>query len=142
MPVTSLSVLVQSEINSTHGKVSLSRKEARLPHRRAGVKERDAERREKIWRGGEFPGSQDEADLLSSPQRQDQAERGRAAAAAPRRTVSRREAGRVQPLDAAVGHGQDGLHLLPPLGREHGGYEVAAVSRSREHAWKQQEDAL
>lgn len=63
--------------------------EARLPHGWAGVEERDAERREKIRRGGEFPGNQDEADLLSSPQRQDQAERGRAAAAALHRTASR-----------------------------------------------------
>lgn len=103
---------------------------AGLPCGGVGVEQHDAEGRQDLRGGGagELPSCHHQPGSLSPPQGENQAERGRAAAAA---RLSRQE---VQLLDAAIGHGQHRLHPLTWLGGEHGGHQVASVCRSREDA--------
>lgn len=113
-----------------------------LPFRWAGVKQHGAEGRQDLGGGrdGELSGHRDESRSVSSAQGENQAERGGAAAVTliwrERCRCSGEEARGVQPLDAAIGHGQDGLNLLAALGCQHSGHQVAAVRGNSEDTWE------
>lgn len=135
---------------STHRKMSyiccwVSFKVSGLPFGWAGVEQHGAERRQDLrgGRDGELPGRLDKSYSISSPQRQNQAQRRRAAAVTltmwRRWCRSRQEACGVQLLDAAIGHREDRLHLLASLGGEHSCQQVASVGGSCEDTWRRKE---
>lgn len=81
-------------------------------------------------------------DAVALPQGQDQAEGGRARAGAlPRGRTFAFAGGALQPLDAAVGHGEDGLHALALLRRQQPRKQVPAVQRDGEDACEERRNA-
>lgn len=79
--------------------------------------------------GGEAASGPHQAHAVSFPQRQDQAEGHRAAAAAAVAPGDGSSSGAraLQLLDATVGYGQDGLHAVALAGGEEARDQVAAV---------------
>lgn len=88
-------------------------------------------------RGGQLTFGPHQAHAVALLQRQDDGEgHGSPALTGPATAVAPLWPRRgLQPLHAAVGHGQNGLNSLALLGGQHARHQVAAVHRNREDAW-------
>lgn len=88
-------------------------------------------------RGGQLTFGPHQAHAVALLQRQDEAEGhgAPAGAGATAAVATQWPRGGLQPLHAAVGHGQNGLHSIALLSRQHARHQVATVHRNREDAW-------